>query len=143
MTISTRRVLSQDDLQRCLAIRNEVFVQEQQVPLDEEVDGKDRDSEHFLLYVNDQACGTARVRYVDEFAKIERVAILNAFRGQNLGRHLMNGILSDLARNTTYSKAKLSSQVHAIPFYEKLGFVVCGDEYMDAGIPHQDMIRPL
>lgn len=139
MNIETKRVFSQQDIQTCLGIRNKVFIEEQQVPPEEEVDGKDRDCEHYLLYVDNQACGVARVRYVDDCAKIERVAILKEYRGQNLGKHLMNGILGDLARHTTYSKAKLGSQTHAIPFYEKLGFVLCSEEYLDAGIAHRDM----
>jgi len=139
MNIYTQRVLSPTDIDTCFDIRHQVFVEEQQVPLDEDLDGKDKDSEHYLLYVDDLACGAARVRYVDDYAKIERVAILKAHRGQNLGMHLMQGILADLIKNTTYEKAKLSSQTYAIPFYEKLGFVVHGEEYLDANIPHRDM----
>ena len=51
----------------------------------------------------------------------------------------MRFILSDLRQHALIKKVKLSSQTYAIQFYEKLGFQVCSDEYMDAGIPHKDM----
>ena len=63
---------------------------------------------------------------------------MNDYQGQGLGEQIMKRILSDLKLSAVAS-AKLSAQTYAIPFYEKLGFVVYGDEYMDAGIPHKDM----
>lgn len=55
----------------------------------------------------------------------------------------MRFILSDLQSHSVIKKVNLCSQTHAIPFYEKLGFSVCSDEYMDAGIPHKDMMLRL
>lgn len=135
-----RRVRAAQDLQQCMAIRYTVFVEGQQVPMNEEVDGKDTESEHYLLSINDDPIGVARVRYVDDFAKIERVAVLANYQGKGLGHLIMSFILNDLRQSTTYKKVKLSSQTYAIPFYEKLGFVVCSEEYLDAGIPHKDML---
>jgi predicted GNAT family N-acyltransferase len=123
----------------CQAIRHQVFVEGQKVPPHEEVDGKDSSSDHYLLLHNQQPAGTARVRYLEDFAKIERVAILNAYQGQGLGQILMNFIIDDIRQNHQVKKAKLGSQTQALPFYEKLGFVICSDEYLDAGIPHKDM----
>jgi predicted GNAT family N-acyltransferase len=109
------------------------------VPIHEELDGKDAASDHYLLLCNGSPSGVARVRYVDDFAKIERVAILDEYQGRGFGREIMQFILSDLQQHALIKKVKLSSQTYAIPFYEKLGFLVCSDEYMDAGIPHKDM----
>lgn len=133
------KACSDQEIQQCLAIRLNVFVEGQAVPLHEEVDGKDASSDHYLLWFHEIPVGVARVRYVDDYAKIERVAILSDYQGQGLGRDIMQFILADLRQHPTLKTIKLSSQVHAIPFYEKLGFTVCSEEYPDAGIPHRDM----
>lgn len=131
--------VSEADIQVCLAIRHQVFVEGQNVPIHEEVDGLDSSSQHYLLFINQLPVGTARVRYIEDFAKIERVAILDAYQGQKLGHMLMNFIIEDIDKNYQVKKLKLGAQTYAIPFYEKLGFVVCSSEYFDAGIPHKDM----
>lgn len=139
MTISVTKVSSNRDMQHCLAIRTKVFVHGQNVPLSEEIDGKDENSDHYLLLIDDLPTGVSRVRFLDDYAKIERVGILDEYQGRGLGKSLMQAILSDLKNHANVTTAKLSSQTYAIPFYEKLGFVVCSEEYMDAGIPHKDM----
>jgi len=126
-------------MQSCMSIRNKVFVEGQNVSLSEEQDGKDSDSDHFILLVDNNPAGTCRVRYIESLAKIERVAILAQYRGLKLGNALMQVILEDLKKTASVKKAILSSQVYVIPFYEKFGFKICSEEYMDAGIPHQDM----
>jgi predicted GNAT family N-acyltransferase len=122
-----------------MAIRFNVFVFGQNVPLQEEVDGKDAEALHYLLMIDNHPAGVARVRCMDHYFKIERVGIEEAYQGKGLGREIMLYILSDLKALSTFNKVKLSSQTHAIPFYEKLGFSVCSDEYIDAGIQHKDM----
>lgn len=139
MNISINKVSSPDDLQKCLDIRTAVFVIGQNVPQHEDVDGKDQDSEHYLLTINNNPIGVARVRYINDSAIIERVSILDDYQGQGFGKYIMKTILFDLKQSGVIAYAKLSSQTYAIPFYEKLGFVVCSEEYMDANIPHKDM----
>ncbi|CDZ77786.1 putative N-acetyltransferase YjcF [Legionella massiliensis] len=137
--ILVKKVSATADLQVCLTIRHQVFVEGQKVPINEELDGLDSSSEHYLLSLNQLPAGTARVRHVGDYAKIERVAILETHQKQGLGHVLMNFILEDIQKSPQVKKAKLGAQSYAIPFYEKLGFVVCSDEYLDAGIPHRDM----
>ncbi len=139
MKVSVNKVTEHEDMQKCFDIRHEVFVKGQNVPLDEELDGKDGTSDHYLLLVDDIPAGVARVRFVDYYAKVERVAILPEYQGQGLGKSIMDAIISDLKKESAVMTVKLSSQVHAIPFYEKLGFEECSEEYMDANIPHKDM----
>lgn len=139
MKISVKKILGSEDLDLCFSIREEVFVEGQRVPLEEDRDGLDEQSTHYLAFNGDIPAGTARVRFVDGYAKIERVAVLDAFQGRGIGKDIMNAILLDLKNNPQCQQAKLSSQVHAIPFYEKLGFEVCSDEYLDSNIPHKDM----
>ena len=139
MNFLVKKISEATELQTCLEIRYQVFVEGQNVPAHEEVDGLDPQSEHFLLFLDQQPAGTARVRYIDDFAKIERVAILDAHQGKGLGHVLMNFIIEAIHKDPRVKKAKLGAQSYAIPFYEKLGFVVCSDEYLDANIPHKDM----
>jgi predicted GNAT family N-acyltransferase len=99
----------------------------------------DSSSEHYLLFLNKLPVGTGRVRHSEDFTKIERVAILEAYQGQVLGHILMNFIIEDMRQNFLVKKVKLGAQTYAIPFDEKLGFLICSSEYLDAGIPHKDM----
>lgn len=140
MGVSIQKTSKPEDLEQCFNIRHLVFVIGQKVPVDEDIDGKDEQSDHYLLHANDTAVATARVRYINQYAKIERVAVLDSFQGQGLGMHLMQHILKELKTKPDIEKAQLGAQTQAIAFYEKLGFSVCSDEYLDAGIPHKDMV---
>lgn len=128
-----------NDFKKCLEIRRVVFIEGQQVPEALEMDGLDGESTQYLLSIDHTAVGTARVRYVDGKAKIERVAILSQYQGHGFGKQLMRFIIQDIQYAKLAKVIMLGSQVHAIPFYEALGFIVCSDEYMDAGIAHKDM----
>ena len=75
--------------------------------------------------------------------KIGRVAVLADQRGTGLGRKLIEACLAELSNDPEVSAAKLGSQIHALGFYEKLGFVAEGPEFDDAGIPHRMMSRPV
>lgn len=125
------------DIATCLKIRRVVFIEGQDVPEHEEVDGTDPDCLHYLMHEDGTAIATARVTDLGDTAKIQRVAVLEPHRGNGKGAKLMRAILEDLKGQFTL--AKLGSQTHAIGFYERLGFEVYGPEYDDAGIPHRDM----
>ncbi|WP_298361175.1 GNAT family N-acetyltransferase [uncultured Litoreibacter sp.] len=127
------------DLSTCLAIRRVVFIEGQNVPEQEEVDGKDPDCLQYLLHMDGKPVATARVLPLDGAAKIQRVAVLKEARSAGTGSKLMRYILDDLKADGRFETAILGSQTHAIGFYEKLGFEVVGPEYDDAGIPHRDM----
>ncbi|MCY4334264.1 MAG: GNAT family N-acetyltransferase [Litoreibacter sp.] len=137
MTVT--RATTEDDLATCLTIRRVVFIEGQDVPEEEEVDGKDPDCLHYIMRKDGRAIATARVLPMEEKAKIQRVAVLEDARSSGIGSILMRAILDDLRSNHPFQKAILGSQTHAIGFYEKLGFTAYGPVYDDAGIPHRDM----
>ena len=141
MHTTCRRAVTRDDLSACFAIREAVFIGEQNVDAALERDGLDDDCIHYLAEAGGRAVGTARVRVLDDCYKFQRVAVLKAARGRNVGAALMRFMMADLAATDDSSGRHffLSSQVHAVPFYERLGFAVCSDEYQEAGIPHRDM----
>ena len=120
-------------------IRRSVFVQEQNISEDDEWDDQDPISLHFVVYDQNQAIATARLL---ENHSIGRVAVLKQYRGKSIGQLLMQHIIQ-VAAEQKREFLKLSAQVYATGFYENLGFMVEGDEYLDCGIPHIDMSMSL
>ncbi|OZI13043.1 GNAT family N-acetyltransferase [Bacillaceae bacterium SAS-127] len=129
---------TEKELQDALHIRKLVFVEEQLVPLDLEIDEYEDSSIHFVLYDADKPCGAGRFRTKDGMGKAERICVLAAARGKGAGQLIMNA-LEDIAKEQHLPGVILSAQIHAIPFYEKLGYDVISEKYMDAGIPHKTM----
>ena len=140
MTVEVRVT---DDIAACLALRRTVFIEEQGVPEADELDDLDGQAVHLLALVDGVPMGSARLLRKGETGKIGRVCVLASARGTGLGVALMEKALAVLAADPGLRWAKLSSQSHALGFYERLGFVAEGPEYLDAGIPHRDMVRPL
>lgn len=116
-------------------IRKQVFIIEQNIPEEEEWDDQDMISDHFVVYDQDQPIATARLLQNNS---VGRVAVLKAYRGQGIGRMIMLEIIRQ-AHQQDRKFLHLSSQVHAISFYEKLGFSIQGDAYDECGIPHIKM----
>ena len=139
MTLS---VALTQDLSACWALRRTVFIEEQAVPEELEVDGLDDEALHLLAMLDGRPVGTARMLLKGDTGKIGRVAVLRELRGQGIGAALIRAAVEEL-RGRGLSRAKLGSQVHALHFYEGLGFVAEGPAYDDAGIPHREMTRAL
>jgi ElaA protein len=131
-----------DDIASCRALRRVVFIEEQGVSETDEVDDLDPVSIHLLAVKDGVAVGSARIVPVDDTAKIGRVCVVKDERGDGLGAELIRSALLE-AKERGFARAKLGSQVHAIGFYEKLGFTVYGPVYDDAGIDHRDMVFEL
>lgn len=131
------------DLAACHALRRTVFIEEQAVSEAEELDDQDGGAIHLLARLDGRPVGSARLILKGETGKIGRVCVLKDQRGTGLGAALMRAALDALRARPGISHATLGSQVHAIAFYEKLGFVAEGPIYDDAGIPHRDMRRAL
>ena len=124
-------------------IRQKVFIQEQEVPEDMELDEHDPSAKHALAYQDDLCVGTGRlVRLDSHYAQIGRMAVLSAFRNQGIGKAILSCLIA-LAKAEGVSILMLHSQVSAIPFYAKLGFIAEGPIYDEAGIPHRNMMLSL
>lgn len=124
-----------------LAIRKVVFMDEQKVPYELEIDELEDVSHHVVGYIDNTPTATARIyeKYPAAY-KIQRVAVLTERRKTGLGKQLMNEI-ERYATELGAEKLILDAQDYAIPFYEKLGYVVEGEGFMDAGIPHHSMTK--
>ena len=142
MGLNIRKAESPRDIAYCTQIRTIVFVIEQNVPVNREVDEYEGESEYLLVLIDDKPVGTIRWRVIDNnAAKIERMAVLNEFRKNGIGQKLMNEVIEDITKNQNISAIQLGSQDTAIEYYQKFGFSIQGDGYIDGGnIPHHDMV---
>lgn len=139
----TRWIAKTCDLETCLLLRRKVFIEEQSVPEQEEVDEFDASAIHLLAFEGDEPVGTARIVVIGDMGKIGRVCVLQDHRGTGLGADLISAALAQLRDLPDVTRARLGAQTYALGFYEGLGFVTVGAEYMDAGLPHVDMERKL
>ncbi len=130
-----------------LRIRRRVFIDEQKVPEELEIDEYDaerawgRSAIHALLWKDGQAVATGRLVLEDgseHYAHVGRVAVLIEERGSGIGRTLMRA-LQERAHKLGYPGITLAAQLHAVGFYEKLGYVARGEGFLDAGIEHRWM----
>jgi predicted GNAT family N-acyltransferase len=121
-------------------VRHQVFVIEQGVPVELEIDGLDTQSTHVRACSPEgEVIGTARLL---PDGHIGRVAVLKTWRGRGIGQRMMDALI-DQARYKGYSQVMVNAQISALSFYERLGFRLAGDEFMDAGIPHRRMTLDL
>jgi predicted GNAT family N-acyltransferase len=120
-------------------IRAQVFIEEQQVPVEEEFDDLDLSASHWIAWGENQTpMGVARL----VGNRIGRMAVLPAYRGKGVGSALLRAILAH-AISQKLAKLELSAQLHAVGFYENNGFEVTGNEFMDVGIAHVPMAMDL
>lgn len=123
------------------ALRRRVFIEEQQVPENEEWDAADTTATHIAAIYHTgekyQLIGCARLL---PDGHIGRMAVQKKWRGRGVGAALVQFTLG-VARRANLANTSLNAQTHAIGFYERFGFVAEGDEFIDAGIPHRKMQR--
>ena len=120
-------------------IRFEVFVREQRVPAQIELDEHDAVCVHALAFEGEDAIGTGRLL---PDGHIGRMAVLKQWRGRGIGAAILQALIQAAARRGDREIA-LSAQVQAIEFYRAHGFEPVGEVYQEAGIAHQAMVRAL
>ena len=147
MRLEIRSVTTQPDMDDALSVRRAVFIEEQHVSEDEEIDQYDRDEGwlgdvvQMTGYLSGKPVVTGRLMAdstPQADAHIGRVAVLKELRGKGYGKQLMLA-LHDEARKRGFHRLRLGAQLHAISFYESLGYTVSGDVFLDAGIEHRRM----
>jgi predicted GNAT family N-acyltransferase len=120
-------------------IRFTVFVEEQGVPREIELDEHDQTSIHAVAFDGAKPVGTGRLL---PDGHIGRMAVLKEWRNRGIGALMLQALVQE-AKRRKYREVVLSAQVHAVPFYRAHGFAEEGDEYLEAGIRHQAMKRRL
>lgn len=137
--ITVKRVTSQNELKKAFSVRLRVFVREQGVPREVELDRDDRRAAHFLAYLDGRVVGTARLVIKGGEAKIGRMAVLKSYRGKGIGKELLKRSVR-LAHRRRVRRIFLHAQVPVVGFYEKRGFRCIGRVFMEAGIAHRKMV---
>lgn len=138
--ITLRPATWEADREALMFVRRAVFIEEQGVSEDEEWDEHDPVCEHLLATtVKRDAVGTARLH---PSGRVGRVAVLKAFRGLGIGHALMLEVIQR-AELRALPQLALNAQVQALEFYRRLGFVPRGEEFLEAGIAHIEMVKPL
>lgn len=162
MTVEARRAETDAERADALAVRRTVFVEEQGVPEALEVDGRDDESIHFVVYAESEdesegrdtdpsesddadarPIGAGRLREVGEgVGKVERIAVLKPRRGEGVGRAIMR-TLESTAVDEGLSKLVMHAQTPVEGFYRDLGYETTSDEFEEAGISHVEMAKSL
>ncbi len=118
------------------SLRHTVFVEEQGVPIELELDGEDALAWHAAAFSDDgRLIGTGRML---GSGKIGRMAGSQSMRGQGIGRGLLDALVAE-ARRLKFEEVSLGAQLPAVSFYERAGFKAYGDVFLDAGIDHKMM----
>jgi len=135
-----RLALTSEDILKCLVVRGIVFIEEQEVDWEGEIDEFENTSTHILGEVDGQPVAAGRLRFIDGWAKLERVAVRPKWRGQGLARDIIAFLMAEADRQGA-KKFKLHAQVYLKDLYEQFGFHQEGDVFDECGIPHILMLR--
>ncbi|MDT2830972.1 GNAT family N-acetyltransferase [Vagococcus carniphilus] len=142
MTIKHTEDIHTTIYEDALAIRKEVFVTEQQVPLSLEIEDEEV-CVHFVLYEDNEPAATVRLFPKDKSTyKIQRMAVLKLHRQKGFGREIMIAA-ENYAKISGKTQTILGAQTHALAFYESMGYEAFGDEFLDAGIKHFNMKKEI
>lgn len=136
------QVKNESQMKDAYHVRSEVFINEQNVPPEIEVDEHESGAIHFVGYLEEEPIAASRLRTVDDYCKLERICVLKEYRGKHYGIQMIQEMEKYLADHQI-NKAKLNAQTHAEQFYKRLGYETISDEFMDAGIPHVTMVKEL
>lgn len=122
---------NQKDFFMCMKVRGQVFVDEQHVKSEIEIDDLDQTCRHFLIMIDDQPVAAMRADSHENYTKLGRICVLKKYRHQGIGEQLVHYVT-----HLIKGEFRLGAQLHALAFYEHLGFISYGDEFIEAAIVH-------
>lgn len=143
--MQVNKITDEIELKKAFQLREDIFVKEQGVPLEDEFDEYDElgaSAEHVIAYYHHEPAGTGRIRYVDGVGKLERICILKSYRSLGIGKLIIDS-LEKIAQTKNVLQTKLHGQVHAEGFYHQLGYETASEVFMEDGIPHILMLKNL
>lgn len=141
-SLDVQIVSNERQLNDAYSIRRKVFVEEQHVAPELEIDDLEQEAIHFVLYIDQIPSGAGRLCLLEGYGKVERISVLKEHRVSGAGTAIMRKI-EEYAQNEGIHKLKLNAQTHAIGFYIHLGYEITSDEFYEAGIPHKSMAKSL
>jgi len=140
--ITVRPTRDKSEVAAALALREDVFVGEQGVSLDEERDGRDADALHVVVLDDGTVVGTCRLLFEGTTVKLGRMAVARSRRGLGLARALLTEAEAQ-SRARRARRIVLAAQVNAQALYDRAGYDAYGDVFLDAGIEHVMMAKAL
>jgi predicted GNAT family N-acyltransferase len=140
--ITVRPTRDQSEVTAALALREDVFVGEQGVSLDEERDGRDADALHLVVLDDGAVVGTCRLLFEGSTVKLGRMAVSRSRRGLGLARALLTEAEAQ-ARARRARRIVLAAQLNAQALYDRAGYDAYGEVFLDAGIDHVMMAKAL
>jgi predicted GNAT family N-acyltransferase len=141
-TLIYKTVTTVDDLQKAFFVRGIVFEEEQGCAYTDDFDGRDFSAVHFLATLDDEPVATARLRFLNGYVKIERLAVRKNERGKGTGKKLF-AFAIDYVKELGYSRIVIHAQAYLLKFYEGFGFVAQGEKFTEANIEHYHMEKHL
>lgn len=127
-----------ENIKDAFYIRKEVFIKEQGVPPEVEIDGSDKNAKNMILTVDSKPVGTGRLIKIDNKMYLGRLCVLKKYRGKGYAKNIALFLLNE-AKNMGYNEVFIHAQSYVKDFYEKIGFKAFGNEFLEAGIPHINM----
>jgi predicted GNAT family N-acyltransferase len=137
-----RLAANASEVDEALELRRRVFVGQQGVTLEADQDGRDAEATHIVAVEDGRVIGTCRLVLDDHLARLGRMAVEPARRGEGIGATML-GAAEREARAAGSQRIRLHAQVAARTLYERGGFEIKGEEFMEEGIPHLTMEKPL
>ena len=135
-------VQNNEELLKAFMVRGLVFIGEQNITYSLEFDGEDYSATHVLGIMDTEPIAAARIRFIGEYAKLERICVRNKFRGNGFGKAIIQFLISHV-ESLGYSTVKIHAQTVLEQFYANLGFRPVGDIFEEAGLDHRLMIKDL
>ena len=137
-----RPAANASEVDEALELRRRVFVGQQGVTLEADQDGRDQEAAHIVAVEDGRVIGTCRLVFDEHLARLGRMAVEPARRGQGIGAAILDEAERE-ARAAGSQRIRLHAQVAARTLYERGGFEIQGEEFMEEGIPHVTMEKPL
>lgn len=138
--LKIKRAESQAEFFGLARVRTLVFVKEQQVDPEIELDILDDTAVHYIALVDGAIVGTCRILLHDHHAKLGRMAVLAPYRRMRIATSLIQAV--EQARSgLSFTQLELAAQLQAIPFYQSCGFQEFGPVFLDADIEHKMMVK--
>ncbi len=140
-TLKIRLANNKKEVDYVMKIREIVFIKGQKVPKKRELDGFDENAKHVIVIYKKTPIGCARIRFLHNKAKLERIALLKQYRGRGFGKNIIKYLVSYCKRKNP-KEIVMHAQYYLKDFYNKCGFEERGSIFMDAGIRHIEMYMP-
>jgi len=140
--LAARLVQNKKELEQTFKIRDIVFGKEQKIPRALDYDGLDKYAKHIILLYKNKSIGCARIRFIKNNAKLERMAILKQYRSKGFGEALLNYLVNYCAKSGV-KEIYLHAQHYAKLFYERRGFKIRGRPFTEVGVKHIEMYLKL